>query len=330
MAEDAHFDAQDRVLSFGDCTYEHDAAGFLATRQCELQAAPDVFDYDARRALRGVGLGSGEQIAYLVDALGRRIGKKRNGVLEQGWLYLDLLRPAAQIGADGVVGSVFVYGTRENVPDLVLTPRDGKAYRIVVDHVGSPRVLIDTATGAVVHRMDFDEWGVLIHESGDSSLHPFGFAGGLLDRHTGLTRFGVRDYDARLGRWTSKDPLLFSGGQTNLYAYVNNDPVNRTDPTGLILDWLWDLYNDWDDFDQRKDAAQHIVQCKEVEARLTRLACENKLPPLEVVERWRHDMGCDGEGWQEDVLDPMRDTIDPEENFVDWFIGKLLGKPRKG
>ena len=50
---------------------------------------------------------------------------------------------------------------------------------------------------------------------------------------TGLVRFGVRDYDPQTGRWTARDPALFDGGQPNFYAYVNGDPVNGRDPTGL-------------------------------------------------------------------------------------------------
>ena len=45
-------------------------------------------------------------------------------------------------------------------------------------------------------------------------------------------RFGARDYDPRLGRWTAKDPLLFGGGDSNLYAYVAGDPINRVDLDG--------------------------------------------------------------------------------------------------
>jgi len=60
-----------------------------------------------------------------------------------------------------------------------------------------------------------------------------GFAGGLYDSDTGLVRFGARDYDPMVGRWVSKDPILFRGGQSNLYVYVGNDPVNRRDPRGL-------------------------------------------------------------------------------------------------
>lgn len=45
-------------------------------------------------------------------------------------------------------------------------------------------------------------------------------------------RFGAREYDPEVGRWTSKDPLLFGGGQANLYGYTFNDPINFIDSNG--------------------------------------------------------------------------------------------------
>ena len=48
-------------------------------------------------------------------------------------------------------------------------------------------------------------------------------------------RFGARDYDPGVGRWTAKDPIGFQGGDGNLYSYVAGDPVNRTDPSGLFF-----------------------------------------------------------------------------------------------
>lgn len=45
-------------------------------------------------------------------------------------------------------------------------------------------------------------------------------------------RFGARDYDAETGRWTSKDPSLFAGGDSNLYAYAFGDPINWKDEAG--------------------------------------------------------------------------------------------------
>lgn len=64
-------------------------------------------------------------------------------------------------------------------------------------------------------------------------IQPFGFAGGIYDQHTKLTRFGARDYDSRTGRWTAKDPIDFLAGDTNLYGYVLGDAVNGFDPAGL-------------------------------------------------------------------------------------------------
>ncbi|MDQ3742681.1 MAG: RHS repeat-associated core domain-containing protein, partial [Actinomycetota bacterium] len=64
-------------------------------------------------------------------------------------------------------------------------------------------------------------------------FQPFGFAGGLREPLTGSTRFLAREYDAETGRFTAKDPLLFAGGDTNLYAYCAGDPVNSNDPYGL-------------------------------------------------------------------------------------------------
>jgi uncharacterized protein RhaS with RHS repeats len=50
--------------------------------------------------------------------------------------------------------------------------------------------------------------------------------------HTGLIRFGARDYDAITGRWASKDPIGFDGNDANLFGYVFSDPVNYIDPEG--------------------------------------------------------------------------------------------------
>ncbi len=92
----------------------------------------------------------------------------------------------------------------------------------------------DTTTGAVVQRMDFDEWGIVVADT-NPGWTPSGFAGGLSDGETGLVRFGARDLDARAGRWTAKDPIGFAGGETSLLGYGGHDPVNRADPLGLYV-----------------------------------------------------------------------------------------------
>lgn len=148
----------------------------------------------------------------------------------------------AELDGSNSVVSRFVYGTRINVPDYMESNKEGswQTYRIISDHLGSVRLVVDAATGDVVQRLDYDEFGnmtivsdVMGTTDDDIPFQPFGFAGGIYDTDTGLVRFGARDYDPQTGRWTTKDPILFNGRQVNLYVYVGNDPVNRVDPAGL-------------------------------------------------------------------------------------------------
>jgi RHS repeat-associated protein len=148
----------------------------------------------------------------------------------QGFLYQNQLNPVAELDGSGNVVSRFVYASKGNVPDYLV--KNGTTYRLISDHLGSPRLIVNTTTGAVMQRMDYDEFGQVITDT-NPGFQPFGFGGGLYDRDTKLVRFGARDYEAETGRWTTKDPLRFAGGDTNLYGYVLNDPVNLVDPAGL-------------------------------------------------------------------------------------------------
>jgi RHS repeat-associated protein len=81
--------------------------------------------------------------------------------------------------------------------------------------------------------MDYDEFGNVTNFSGQQIV-PMGFAGGLYDQQTGFVRFGARDYDAIIGRWVVKDPILFASHSTNHYLYVSNNPVNSVDASGTM------------------------------------------------------------------------------------------------
>jgi RHS repeat-associated protein len=201
---------------------------------------------------------------YVIDLQNRRIGKKVNGVLTQGFLYQDQLNPVAELDGSGNVVARFVYATGINVPDYVV--KDGVTYRIITDHLGSPRVIINVATGEVVQRMEYDEFGKVLLDT-NPGFQPFGFAGGIYDKDTGLVRFGARDYDPEVGRWTCKDPIKFYGG-TNLYSYVKNDPINWIDKFGLArfgkrplsgLPWLEEASSNWlDDYFNTEVSHEHL------------------------------------------------------------------------
>jgi RHS repeat-associated protein len=188
------------------------------------------YRFDALGNLRNVTLADGTKIEYLVDASNRRIGRKINGKLVQAFLYQDQLRPIAELDGDSKIVSRFIYGTQVNVPEAM--EKAGKTYRIITDDLGSPRLVIDVASGKIVQRLDYDEFGTVLNDT-NPGFQPFGFSGGLYDPHTKLVSLGARDYDSFMGRWLTKDPIRFAGKQTNLYEYVGNDPINRRDPTGL-------------------------------------------------------------------------------------------------
>ena len=102
------------------------------------------------------------------------------------------------------------------------------------DHLGTPKIVTDN-TGAAKKIWEYDSWGVrtTILDNDPTFDLPVGFAGGIPDDATGLVRFGFRDYEPGTGRWAAKDPIFLRGG-LNLYVYVENDPINSIDPTGLI------------------------------------------------------------------------------------------------
>jgi RHS repeat-associated protein len=226
--ETGTYDDQDRLLTYGSATYGYTKAGEL---QFKVEGTDTTFyRYDALGNLLEVNLPDGTNIEYVVDGLKRRVGKKVDGVLVQGFLYQDQLNPVAELDSAGNVVSQFVYGTRANVPDYLI--RNDTTYRIVADHLGSVRLVVNGTDGTVVQRVVYDEFGREV-ENTNPEFQPFGYAGGLTDRQAGVIRFGARDYDPQLGRWTTKDPIRFAGSYPNLYVYAGADPVNLLDFTGL-------------------------------------------------------------------------------------------------
>ena len=106
----------------------------------------------------------------------------------------------------------------------------------IAHHVptGPPKPNSDL-TGWAIKEIWRDSFGNPYYDSFPDFFLPIGFAGGLEDPDTGLVRFGWRDYDPAVGRFTAPDPLGDTGGDHDLYDYCVDDPVSMRDPTGLLL-----------------------------------------------------------------------------------------------
>jgi len=221
------YDDEDHLLSAGSVIYSYNLDGFLAAKT----DGPDVttYDYSSRGELLSVILSDGRIIEYVYDPMGRRIAKQINGVIVEKYLWQGLTRLLAVY--DGSDNLMMRFEYADGRMPVAMT-KSGSTYYLTYDQVGSLRVIAD-APGNVVKRIDYDSFGNIISDSNPSFELLFGFAGGLHDRDTGLIRFGYRDYDPDISRWTAKDPIFFVGGDTDLYGYCLSDPVNFIDSWGL-------------------------------------------------------------------------------------------------
>lgn len=219
------YDAQDRMLNYGGRQYGYTLNGEINRVLQNNQTTQ--YEYNPLGNLTAAVLPSGERIEYLVDGNGMRVAKKK-GAAQQIFLYQDNLKPIAELDGSGNLLSRFVYANQINVPDYMI--REGHTYRIITDHVGSPRLIVNAADGSIAQRLDYDEFGNVLQDTAPG-FQPFGFAGGLYDTDTQLIHYGAREFDPKTGRWISRDPVLFSGGALNTYANLN-DPLNTVDPTG--------------------------------------------------------------------------------------------------
>ena len=116
--------------------------------------------------------------------------------------------------------------------------RQSTSYAIESDHLGTPVRVVDPAGTVVWSWEDHDPFGNSPPMEGVSNGQTFTFdlrmPGQYFDEETGLFHNGARDYDPQTGRYIEVDPLGLAAGM-NPYVYVDGDPVNQVNPTGLSV-----------------------------------------------------------------------------------------------
>ena len=224
----ASYTLDDNLIVYGDNTYRYDDDGYL-----EEKVTPDgstTYSYGTLGELIQVVTPT-QTITYTHNANNQRVSKEVNGTTVEKYLWADLTTLLAVYDKDDNLVQRFEYAD-QRMP-VAITDGNGTKYYLHYDQVGSLRAVSDTSHN-VIKEITYDTFGNILSVSNETFTVPFGFAGGLYDTDTKLTRFGYRDYDAYTGKWTAKDPIGFSGGDSNLYGYVLGDPVNFVDPEGLF------------------------------------------------------------------------------------------------
>ncbi|NEP77684.1 MAG: RHS repeat protein [Okeania sp. SIO3B3] len=219
----AKYDSQDRILELGNVAYQFDDDGFMTQR------GATSFEYSSRGELMKVTLPDGKVITYAYDGVGRRVARSSDGGTYE-YLYGNPEKPF-QVTAVREPSGVLSVCYYDDLGFLFAMQRDEDWYYVATDQLGTPIVVLD-ATGETVKVVEYDSFGNQIVDSNPGFVFPIGFAAGLVDWETKLVRFGFRDYDPASGRWCAKDPIGFAAGDSNLYRYVNLNPVGLVDRSG--------------------------------------------------------------------------------------------------
>ncbi len=231
------YDAGGRLVRAGDVAYAWTPRGALALR--EIGCFRTLYRYGDDTRLDELLLPDGRRVRY---EYGRGLMPERvlcgdRPALEYAWE--DVLRLTACRDLRSGNEWRFDYADGRVPVAALLRGPACRAYGVAglrlgvhVDQVGSVR-LLTLPDGRVFKRLEYDSFGNILDEAPGEPHFPLGFAGGLHDPYSGLTRFGFRDYAPEQGRFTAKDPLGDTGGNHDLYEYCADDPVTMNDPSGL-------------------------------------------------------------------------------------------------
>ena len=194
-----------------------------------------AYAYDAEGAgrLLSAALPGGGSATYRYDPFGRRYSKTVNGLTT---IYLHDLAGNEIAEYDGTTGATLRYNlySPTTAAPVVTLAADGATVQSYsnVNRLGSVVSLSD-AGGARQNPVAYQAYGQSSTGAPPAGAG-FGYAGYRYDDETGLYYVRNRHYDPRLGRFLQPDPIRHDGG-INIYAYVGNDPLNGTDPSGLYL-----------------------------------------------------------------------------------------------
>ena len=213
----------------GDTTYQYDANGNLVAST--NSSGTTGYDYNVLGQLVSVVSPSGTT-TYQYNGLGQLVSEDVNGtvtnLLNDPTAYGTVV---GQFSAGGSPLAQYAYG----LGLVSQTTAGGSSNFYGFDAAGSTTQLTGP-TGGVLNAYSYLPFGEQISATG-TAANPFTYGGqlGVMAGAgaSGLFHMGYRWYDSGLGRFDQPDPTGIGGGDTNLYRYVGNSPVNDRDPSGL-------------------------------------------------------------------------------------------------
>lgn len=228
-------DADNRIATFNGQTVVHDDDGNMTTGPL---ASPTLenYTYDARNRLQAVG-----GLTYTYDQTGNRIGITENGQTTRFGVNptAALSQVLVRTKRDGSQ-TFYVYG----MGLLYEVDEQENTLTYHYDYRGSTVAVTDDQ-GIVRERMEYSTYGRLTRRAGEFTVDtPFLFNGryGVMSDVNGLYHMRARYYNPYLRRFINADPIGFEGGM-NWYAYADGNPISMIDPSGHVVETVWDVAN---------------------------------------------------------------------------------------
>jgi RHS repeat-associated protein len=225
---DATYDVSNRLLTWNGQSYSYDDDGNL------IGDGTNSYQWSERNRLASISNATNTVASFQYDALGRRVAKTVGGVTT-GFLY-DRKNVAQELaGADSAAAvTAHLVAAGIDATFLRIEGNDGSALRSVLSDANSNTVmLLDAAQQAVVS-YSYGPYGDVAADASTSNSQQY--AGRDNDNPgipQGLYYYRARYYMPGIARFISEDPIGWTSGQTNNYAYVGGNPINFRDPLGL-------------------------------------------------------------------------------------------------
>lgn len=220
------YDNSNKLINDSDDTYTYDANGNMLTKTDS--SGTTHFSWDFENHLTSVTRPDGNVTSFGYDPIGRRIQKNAAVYLYDGVNLVEETDNSGNRTAKYTFGGV--------VDEPLAAYRGGLTSFYEADGLRSITSL-STPAGLVSDVFVYNSFGETTTSDG-SFNQPFRFTGRELDPETGLYYYRARYYDAAIGRFISEDPLRNAAGP-NYYAYVHNNALNSTDPSGLLDVFIW-------------------------------------------------------------------------------------------
>lgn len=222
-------DIANRLLQDNDYTFTYDLNGNLTKKQHKVTGARTVYTWNSRNQLitadlypDTVAITPNKTLAYTYDSFGRRVSKSEDG-LQERYVYDD----KDQIFVFDGNGNLKATNTFTAGIDKLMASFTNETTYYYQNHQNSVMLIADA--GSQVTQYSYDPFG-LTGVQGETA-NKFRFTAREQDT-VDLYHYRNRYYDPKIKRFMSEDPLGIRKGM-NLYSYVQNDPINWTDPLGL-------------------------------------------------------------------------------------------------